>query len=120
MTADPRKWPKRTFRTALLSTRIFFKLPLLIREEARALLELKNLGHVKLSHTMTWKYAELAQLCVRASGEAWRGIKEVYKAPRELWIDTIGVDDGPRHLLQTVSLCGRKVSKKLFTIMQNK
>lgn len=95
---------------------MFFKLPLRLIDELRALLELKNTGHVKLSHTLTWKYAELAQLCVRATGEAWRGVVEAYRAPGQLWTDTIGVDDGPRHLLQTVSLCGRKVSLDIVAL----
>lgn len=79
-----------------------------------ALLELKRNGHVRLSHTLTWKYAELGQLCVRATGEAWRGAVEVYRAPAQLWNDTVTADDGKRHLLQSVSLCGRKVSNPIY------
>lgn len=69
---------------------------------------------MRLSHTLTWKYAELGQLCARATGEAWRGAVEVYRAPAQLWHDTVRADDGKRHLLQSVSLCGRKVSTTLY------
>lgn len=52
----------------------------------------------------------LAQLAVKASGEAWRGMLEAYRAPIKLWTDTLRPDNnGQRHALQTVSLCGRKV-----------
>lgn len=109
MTADPRKWPRRVFDLTLSSTASVVRLPVRIRDEMRALVELRRNGHVRLSHTLTWKYAELGQLCVRATGEAWRGVVEVYRAPAQLWNDTVRADDGKRHLLQTVSLCGRKV-----------
>lgn len=101
----------------MLTTRTVVHLPFWIKDEILALNELKNSGHVNRLNTLTWKYAELAQLCARASGEAWRGIVEVYHAPAKLWTDTIRADVGPKHLLQTVSLCGRKVSivKSLLT-----
>lgn len=66
-------------------------------------------GHVRNLDTVTWRYAELGQLCVAALDEAGKGLIEVYRAPARLWTETVGADDGKRHLLQTVSLCGRKV-----------
>lgn len=54
-------------------------------------------------------FAGLAQLAVRASREAARGFLAAYKAPIKLWTDTLHSDNGQRHALQTVSLCGRKV-----------
>lgn len=109
VTADPRKWPKRTFKTITTSTVLMLKLPFRVRDEILALNELKNTGHVKQPNTLTWRYGELAQLCVRATNEAWNGLLEIYRAPAKLWTDTIRTDDGKRHLLQAVSLCGRKV-----------
>ncbi|KAJ8733425.1 hypothetical protein PYW08_001723 [Mythimna loreyi] len=110
ITADPRKWPGMAFGAAWSSFRQFVRLPFQIRNELVALSELRACGHARQPDTLTWKYAELAQLCVAAVSEAWRGALEVYRAPARLWTDTIGVDDGHKHLLQTVSLCGRKVT----------
>lgn len=109
VTADPRKWPRRALGSALTMTRGLLRLPLRIRDEIRALKELKRTGQVVYPNTLTWKYAGLGQLSARAAGEAWRTALEVYKAPATLWTDTIGADDGQRHQLQTVNLCGRKV-----------
>ncbi|KAJ0178910.1 hypothetical protein K1T71_005685 [Dendrolimus kikuchii] len=110
VTIDPRKWPRRAVNATLSTTRMIINLPLRIKDEIVALNELTNSGQVNRPNTLTWKYAELAQLCARASAEAWRGLVEVYRAPAKLWTDTIRTDVGPRHLLQTVSLCGRKVA----------
>lgn len=110
VTADPRKWPRRVLGTTMSTTRTVLKLPFTIKDELIALNELRINGHVRQTNTLTWKYAELAQLCVRAMYEAWRGVVETYRAPAKLWEDTVRADDGKRHLLQTVSLCGRKVS----------
>ncbi|KAL4708318.1 hypothetical protein ACJJTC_007724 [Scirpophaga incertulas] len=109
VTFNPRKWPRRTFDTTLMTTRVFFKMPFWLRDELVALNQLRTKGHVKEMNTLTWKYAELAQLCVRAFLEAWTALVETYRAPAKLWVDTIKSDDGKRHLLQTVNLCGRKV-----------
>lgn len=94
---------------------MFFKFPFRLRDELVALNELKNYGYAKQPNTITWKYGELAYLCARATGEAWQGLVEIYKAPSKLWTDTIRTDDGKRHLLQTVSLCGRKVFSTFLT-----
>ncbi|KAM3967347.1 uncharacterized protein ACR2FA_011692 [Aphomia sociella] len=110
VTADPRKWFSRIFNTALTTSREVIRLPLRVKDELLALNELRCTGQVNQAHTLTWKYGELAQLCVRASNEAWRGLVETYRAPGKLWEDTIGADDGRRHMLQTISLCGRKVA----------
>ncbi|XP_013200230.2 uncharacterized protein LOC106142857 [Amyelois transitella] len=110
VTADPRKWPQRVIGTALTTTKEFLKLPIRVKDELMALNEIRCTGQTRQAHTLTWKYGELGQLCARASKEAWRGIVETYRAPAKLWEDTIGADDGQRHLLQTVSLCGRKVA----------
>ncbi|KAL0832646.1 hypothetical protein ABMA28_000838 [Loxostege sticticalis] len=109
VTADPRKWPRRVLTTALTTTKTVIKLPLRLKDELVALYELRSTGQVKQFNTMTWKYAEIAQLCARAVNEAWRGLVETYRAPAKLWEDTVRADDGKRHILQTVSLCGRKV-----------
>lgn len=109
ITADPRKWPGMAIGAAFSSLRQFICLPLRIRNELVALNELRTCGHARQPDTLTWKYAELAQLCVAAINETTRAALEVYRAPARLWTDTIGADDGHRHLLQTVSLCGRKV-----------
>ncbi|XP_063824081.1 uncharacterized protein LOC135073812 [Ostrinia nubilalis] len=109
VTADPRKWPRRLFSVALTTTKSIIKLPLRLRDELVALNELRTTGQVKQFNTLTWQYAEIAQLCARAVSEAWRGLVETYRAPSKLWEDTVRADDGKRHLLQTVSLCGRKV-----------
>ncbi|CAK1598615.1 unnamed protein product [Parnassius mnemosyne] len=109
VTANPRKWPRLTVRTALTATRTFIKLPFRIKDELIALRELKNIGNVQQTQTITWRYAKLMQMFTHATLEAWRCAVEVYKAPAELWADTVGADDGKRHLLQTASLCGRKV-----------
>lgn len=109
VTMDPRKWPRRTFNAAFSTTRATMKLPLQIRDELKAIKELRNTGRVMYPHTLTWKYGELAQLWVRATLEAWRGLVEAYRSPGKFWTDTVGADDGQRHLLQTVNLCGRKV-----------
>ncbi|XP_026737587.1 uncharacterized protein LOC113500874 [Trichoplusia ni] len=110
VTADPRKWPGLVFGAAYTSIRQFFTMPLKIRNEIVALNELRTCGHVRQPDTLTWKYTELAQLCLGAFGEVQRGVLEVYRAPARLWTDIVGADDGKRHLLQTVSLCGRKVT----------
>ncbi|KAI8424160.1 hypothetical protein MSG28_002750 [Choristoneura fumiferana] len=110
VTADPRKWPRRAFGFALTMTRGLLRLPLRIRDEMRALKELKRTGQVIYPNTLTWKYAGLGQLSARAACEAWRTVLQVYKTPATLWTDTIGADDGQRHQLQTVNLCGRKVA----------
>lgn len=95
---------------AFSSLRQFVRLPFRIRNEIVALNELRTCGHARQADTMTWRYAELAQLCASAAGETMRGAAELYRAPSRLWTDTVGADDGNRHLLQTVSLCGRKVT----------
>lgn len=110
VTLDPRKWPRRTVNAALTTARMILTLPFLIKNEIKALNELRNCGHVKQMDTLTWKYAELAQLCAKASAETFRGLHEIYRAPHRLWTEAIRADDGQRHLLQTVSLCGRKVA----------
>ncbi|KPJ02853.1 hypothetical protein RR46_02780 [Papilio xuthus] len=109
VTADPRKWPRLTLSAAFSTARAFLKLPFTLKDELTAIREFKLTGHVKQTNTITWKYAELAQTLMNATLEAWRCAVEVYRAPAELWSDTVGADDGNRHLLQTVSLCGRKV-----------
>lgn len=98
------------FGTTLSSLRFFVKLPFNVSNELIALNELRMYGHARQPNTLTWKYAELAQLCVAALGEVTRGMIEIYRAPARMWSETIGADDGQRHLLQTVSLCGRKVN----------
>ncbi|XP_059056672.1 uncharacterized protein LOC131850467 [Achroia grisella] len=110
VTADPRKWLNRIFNTALSTTGKVIRLPVRIKDELVALNELRSTGQVSQAHTLTWKYGELAQLCVRATHEAWRGLIETYRAPANLWEETVGADDGRRHMLQTISLCGRKVA----------
>lgn len=110
VTADPRKWPGLMFGATITSLRTFIKLPLRLRNELIALNELRIRGHTRYPDTLTWKYTELAQLCLAALGEATRGLIEIYRAPARLWTETIGTDDGKRHLLQTLSLCGRKVA----------
>ncbi|CAG4991936.1 unnamed protein product [Parnassius apollo] len=109
VTADPRKWPRLTIKAALTTARTFIKLPFRIKDELTAIMELKSTGNVQQTQTLTWRYAKLVQMFTYATLEAWRCAVEVYRAPAELWIDTVGADDGKRHLLQTVSLCGRKV-----------
>lgn len=110
VTADPRKWPRRVFNAAVTTARAAVNLPFQLRDEVKALKELKDTGQVNHPNTLTWKYGELAQLWVRATIEAWRGLVETYRAPSKLWEDTVKADDGHRHLLQTVNLCGRKVA----------
>jgi hypothetical protein len=117
---DPRKWPRRAFFATFTTTRTVIKLPVILRDELHALNQLRTTGHVKEMHTLTWKYAELAQLCARAWQEAWNGLVEIYRAPAKLWDDTVRSDDGKRHLLQTVSLCGRKVPFYLLPIHVDK
>lgn len=114
VTLDPRKWPGTILGTAFTTTRTIVTLPYNMLNELLALNELRTTGHVRRSHTMTWKYGELAQLWARASAEAWRGVVQAYRAPSRLWTDTVGADDGKRHLLQSVSLCGRKVSILIY------
>ncbi|XP_068631266.1 uncharacterized protein [Battus philenor] len=109
VTADPRKWPRLTIGAALSTTRTILKLPFMIKDELKAVRELRTTGHVQQTNTITWKYAELAQMFINASVEAWKCAVEVYRAPAEMWNDAVGADDGKRHLLQTISLCGRKV-----------
>ncbi|CAH2071576.1 unnamed protein product, partial [Iphiclides podalirius] len=109
VTADPRKWPRLTVEAAWCTTRALLKLPFVLKDELAAIRELKSTGQVQQTHTFTWRYAELGQTLAQAALEAWRCAAEVYKAPAELWSDTVGADDGKRHFLQTVSLCGRKV-----------
>ncbi|XP_072940127.1 uncharacterized protein [Epargyreus clarus] len=110
VTLDPRKWPRTILGTAMTTTRTIVTFPYKVWDELLALNELRATGHVRRSHTMTWKYGEIAQLWARASAEAWRGVVQAYRAPSRLWTDTVGADDGKRHLLQSVSLCGRKVT----------
>ncbi|XP_049870405.1 uncharacterized protein LOC126369862 [Pectinophora gossypiella] len=110
VTADPRKWPRRAIGTAITTTKTAIKLPLQLHNEIKALRELKNTGQVVHPNTLMWKYGELLQLWVRAMLEAWRGVVATYRAPAKLWSDTVAADDGHRHLLQTVNLCGRKVA----------
>ncbi|CAB3236836.1 unnamed protein product [Arctia plantaginis] len=110
VTGDPRKWPGLVFGATISSFRLFFKMPIHIRNELIAIKELRTNGQVRNLDTLTWRYAELGQLCVAALDEAARGLIEVYRAPARLWTETVGADDGKRHLLQTVSLCGRKVA----------
>ncbi|CAF4815135.1 unnamed protein product [Pieris macdunnoughi] len=68
------------------------------------------IGLVRQTNTFTWKYGDIAQLLVKATGETLRGMKDAYRAPWKLWTDTIGADDGKRHLLQSIFFCGRKVA----------
>ncbi|XP_075971509.1 uncharacterized protein LOC142973562 [Anticarsia gemmatalis] len=110
VTADPRKWPGLMFGAAFSSLKLFVKLPIRARNELIALNELRTYGHARHPDTLTWKYAELGQLCVAALNEVAGGLIETYRAPARLWTETVGADDGKRHLLQTVSLCGRKVT----------
>ncbi|XP_048479089.1 uncharacterized protein LOC105380624 [Plutella xylostella] len=110
VTIDPRKWPRAIISTTYTTLRTILRLPLTIREEILALRDLNKSGQVYYTNTYTWKYAGLAQLAVRAGSEAWRGMVAAYRAPAKLWTDTIRSDDGQRHALQTVSLCGRKVA----------
>ncbi|XP_053603817.1 uncharacterized protein LOC128671395 [Plodia interpunctella] len=110
VTVDPRKWPQRLFSSAVTTTKEFLRLPVRLKDELVALNEIRCTGQTRQAHTLAWKYGELGQLCARATVEAWRGVVETYRAPAKLWEDTIGADDGQRHLLQTVSLCGRKVA----------
>lgn len=109
VTVDPRKWPGRIIDTALSTTRTLFTLPLKLWDEITAVQELHTFGQVRRIHTLTWKYGDILKLLMKATGETLRGAKEAYRAPWKLWTDTIGADDGKRHLLQTISLCGRKV-----------
>lgn len=106
---DPRKWPRRMVETAFTTAKTMLALPFKIRDEITAINELRTIGQVRQTHTFTWRYGDIAQLLVKATGETFRGMKEIYRAPWKLWSDTIGADDGKRHLLQTISLCGRKV-----------
>lgn len=94
----------------MTTTKTAVNLPFQLRDEIKALKELKSTGQVSHPNTLTWKYGELAQLWVRATVEAWRGLVETYRAPGKLWEDTVRADDGHRNLLQTVNLCGRKVA----------
>ncbi|XP_022118554.2 uncharacterized protein LOC110995611 isoform X1 [Pieris rapae] len=110
VTVDPRKWPRRMFETAFTTAKTMLTLPFKIRDEITAINELRTIGLVRQTDTFTWKYGDIAQLLVKATGETLRGMKEAYRAPWKLWTDTIGADDGKRHLLQTISLCGRKVA----------
>ncbi|CAK1545870.1 unnamed protein product [Leptosia nina] len=110
VTVDPRKWPRRMLETALSTSKTILTLPIKIRDEMVAVNQLRTTGQVRQTHTLTWKYGDLAQLFVKATSETLRGMKEAYRAPWKLWTDTIGADDGKRHLLQTISLCGRKVA----------
>lgn len=109
VTADPRKWPRRMFGATITTARLMVTLPMRVRDEMVALRSLRDSGHVHNNHTFLWRYGGLAQLCVRAVAEAWRGSRAAYRAPAQLWIDTVRADDGHKHALQTVSLCGRKV-----------
>lgn len=118
MTIDPRKWPKRIFKATYTTTKIILKLPAFIRDEVIAINEMRTTGRVKKANTYTWKYGKIGQLCIKATGEAWRAISELYKAPAYFWTDTILSDNGKRHILQTVSLCGRKVSLLFYLYIQ--
>ncbi|XP_046962959.1 uncharacterized protein LOC124532230 [Vanessa cardui] len=110
VTIDPRKWPKRIFLATYSATQMLLKLPTMIRDEVVAINDLRTTGRVKKTNTFTWRYGDIGTLCVKATGEALRAMSELYKAPAYFWTDTVRSDDGKRHMLQTVSLCGRKVT----------
>ncbi|XP_039749563.1 uncharacterized protein LOC120626223 isoform X2 [Pararge aegeria] len=110
VTFDPRKWPRKIFEATYSTTQIFLRLPASIRDEVMALNDLRTTGQVKHINTLTWKYGDIGQLWVKATAEAMRGLVEIYRAPSNFWTDTIRADGGKRHILQTVSLCGRKVT----------
>ncbi|XP_069358163.1 uncharacterized protein [Maniola hyperantus] len=110
VTFDPRKWPRKFFETTYSTTRMFLRLPASIRDEVLALNDLRTTGQVRHVNTLTWKYGDIGLLWVKATVEALLGLIEIYRAPANFWTVTISADDGKRHLLQTVSLCGRKVT----------
>ncbi|XP_050343594.1 uncharacterized protein LOC126769097 isoform X2 [Nymphalis io] len=110
VTIDPRKWPRRILGATCSATQMILKLPTIIRNEVVAINDLRTTGRVKNTNTFTWRYGDIGQLCMKATGEALRAIFELYKAPAFFWTDTIRSNYGKRHTLQTVSLCGRKVT----------
>lgn len=93
---------------------MMFKLPSIVRDEVIAFNELLTTGRVKQTHTYIWKYSDIGQLCMKATNEALKVLIEMYRAPSCFWNDIIRADDGKRHMLQTVSLCGRKVNINIF------
>lgn len=100
---------------------MFLRLPVTLRDEVMALNDLRTTGQVRHVNTLIWKYGDIGQLWVKATLEALRGIIEIYRAPANFWTDAIRADGGKRHLLQTVSLCGRKVRLRhevRYTILQ--
>lgn len=112
VTFDPRKWPRKIFGATYSTARMFLRLPVTLRDEVMALNDLRTTGQVRHVNTLTWKYGDIGQLWVKATLEALRGIIEIYRAPANFWTDAIRAEGGKRHLLQTVSLCGRKVRSK--------
>ncbi|XP_023941810.1 uncharacterized protein LOC112048508 [Bicyclus anynana] len=110
VTFDPRKWPRKIFEATYSTARMFINLPTCIWDEVIALNELRTTGQVRHVNTLTWKYGDIGQLWVKATVEALRGLIEIYRAPANFWTDTIHADGGKRHILQTVSLSGRKVA----------
>lgn len=92
-----------------------FKLPTIVKNEVAAFNELRDTGRVRLTNTYVWKYSDIGQLCMKATNEALKVAVEMYKAPVCFWNDICRADDGPRHMLQTVSLCGRKVNIQHYT-----
>ncbi|OWR44458.1 uncharacterized protein LOC116766729 [Danaus plexippus] len=110
VTFDPRKWPGKCLQASYSATRMIFKLPSTIWGELVALNDLRTTGHVRYVNTLTWKYGDLGKLWVKATIEALKGAIQMYRAPANFWTNTIGADDGKRNILQTSSLCGRKVT----------
>ncbi|GBP37963.1 hypothetical protein EVAR_84950_1 [Eumeta japonica] len=110
VTADPRKWPRRIFSVVAKSLQFAITMPVRMRDEISALRSLHDPRQIPPPHTLTCQYAGLIKLCGRAAMETFRGALAVYQAPAQLWTDTMRTDDGRQHALQTVSLCGRKVT----------
>ncbi|XP_041971276.1 uncharacterized protein LOC121727468 [Aricia agestis] len=108
VTVDPRKWPRKLFKTTVSTAYSIVTLPFKIRDELTALYDLRFKGEVKQMNTLTWKYGELGQLWIKATVETWRYLIEAYRAPAQLWSDAMRNDTGKQHMLQTISLCGRK------------
>lgn len=114
VTLDPRKLPKKIIAATYNTTLLMVKLPTMLKDEVAAFNELRHTGRVRLSHTYMWKYSDIGQLCMKATNEALQVMTEMYKAPACFWNDIVRADNGPRHMLQTVSLCGRKVRALLM------
>ncbi|CAH0729257.1 unnamed protein product, partial [Brenthis ino] len=110
ITFDPRKLPRKIIGATYQTTVMMFKLPSIVRDEVIAFNELLTTGRVRQTHTYTWKYSDIGQLCMKATNEALKVLIEIYRAPSCFWNDIIRADNGKRHMLQTVSLCGRKVT----------